>query len=351
MDFEWSAIAQRAGVCDNPCVIHDELAMIQRLTRVLGRPGRRVKVGIGDDAAVVDSPRAPLIATVDTLVENVHFDLHYTNPRELGHKALAVNLSDIAAMGATPLYALISIGLKQEMGTFFVEELYEGIRRLARRFKVDVIGGNTVQSPTAVVINVTLLGAAKQPLLRSGARVGDRVCVTGFLGDSAAGLNVLKRLGRYEVPAVLKNCVQRHLIPTPRVKEALAIGRWVNAAIDLSDGLSTEIHHIAKASKVGAVIERANLPLSKSCRAAAVHLNMSGEKWALCGGEDYELLLTIPQKHLAKCRGALEKLGTPLIEIGTVTLAREGVKIQGEAGQRQELPAMGWNHFVRRGKR
>lgn len=322
-------------------MLNDELALIRSIRKIVGKGGPRVHVGIGDDAAVVQSPRGKCVATIDTMVEGVHFDLTYMRPRELGHKALAINLSDMAAMAARPLYALVSIGLKQELSTYFVEELYEGLRSLAKKYSVDIIGGNTVQSPTAILIDVALFGESSRPVLRSGAKLGDIICVTGTLGDSAAGLNLLKKFGRNRAME-FKGLVERHLVPVPRVAQALKLKPWINAAIDLSDGLSVDLHHVLSASRVGAVIDSKKIPMSEECKKAGVALGTSATKWALCGGEDYELLLTIPPRHLKRCQKLVR-----LTPIGEITKGRNAQLI-GADGKRSKLLPLGWNHFVRR---
>lgn len=330
-------------------MLHDELEIISLIKKTLGTTGPKVIVGIGDDAAVVRPPRGKMLATVDTLVEGVHFDLSYTKPRELGRKAMAVSLSDLAAMGAKPLYALVSVGLKQEMSRFFVEELYIGIRELAREYGVDVIGGNTVQSPTVLLVDVALIGEGDRCLTRSGASPGDVICVTGQLGNSAAGLNLLKRLGRSNIDRKLRRLVASHLTPVPRVKEARIIMKAVTSSIDLSDGLGVDLHRILKASKVGAVIEENKLPISRECREAAKYLSTSHLKWALFGGEDYELLLTIRSREVEPSRKRLKQMGVLLTPIGEVTHSR-GARLVNAEGRRSILPPMGWNHFVRRTK-
>ncbi len=327
--------------------IHDEFELIKLIQGALGKPSKRVVLGIGDDAAVVVPPRGKLVATVDTLVEGVHFDLAYTNPHELGHKALAVNLSDIAAMGATPLYALVSVGLKQSTTEHFVEETYRGIRQLAKRFSVDIIGGNTVQSPNSTVIDITVIGEApKSYFSRTGAKVGDLIAVTGHLGSSAAGLNCLKRLGRHNLD-VFKPLVQAHLMPEPKVKEAqalLATGA-VTSMIDISDGFARDLHHLTEGSKVGALVDETQLPVGEVTKRAAEVVGGNYRNWALFGGEDYELLFTFSAKKLSAVKKAL---GKKFFLVGAVQAKK--VEIKNGDGEITPLEPRGWNHFVRRSR-
>jgi len=329
--------------------LHDELALLRGIQGVLGKPSSRVLLGIGDDAAVVAPPKGKMVATVDTMVEGVHFDLAYTNAFELGHKALAVNLSDMAAMGATPLYALVSVGLPQSTTEHFVEELYRGIRQLAKKYKVDIIGGNTVQSPSATVIDISLIGEAnKTYFTRSGAKPGDLIAVTGFLGNSAAGLNCLKRLGRNNMDS-LKALMTAHLLPEPRVKESLALLKTnaVTSMIDVSDGFARDLHHIAEQSKVGALIDEKRIPISPLALRGAEVVSGNARNWALFGGEDYELLFTFNPKKESAVKKAL---GKQLNIIGEVLPKKNGVKLRDKQGDVAPLEPRGWNHFVRRAR-
>lgn len=332
----------------------NEFDVIEEIRGVLGKPSSRVILGIGDDAAVTKPLGGKPVFTIDTMVEGVHFDLAYTAPRELGHKALAVNLSDLAAMGATPSYALVSLGLKQEMNEHFVTELYEGMKALAKKHSVDIIGGNLVQSPLTFIIDVVAIGqVAKNFFPRSGAKVGDVVAVTGRLGSSAAGLNCLRKLGRHEIKemeAKLGECLTDHLMPEPRVEESLALQKLggVTSMIDISDGLAKELHHIAKASGVGFLIKEKAIPVSKSTLSAAEFLGTKAMPWALYGGEDYELLFTAKKKSWPAIAKFFQKKRWPLSLLGEVTPAKLGVRIEGTEGSVGKLEGRGWNHFVRR---
>lgn len=331
--------------------LRDEFEVIRLIQATVGKPSRRVELGIGDDAAVTLPPREKLVATVDTMVEGVHFDLSYMTARELGHKALAVNLSDIAAMGAEPLYALVSLGLKQDMQEYFIEEFYRGLKLLAKRFGVDVIGGNLVQSPQTVLVDITLIGQANSYATRAGAQPNDLIAVTGDLGSSAAGLSCLKRLGRSHLDD-FRALVKAHLTPEPRVEEGAALVETggVTAMLDISDGFARDLHHICEQSKVGALIEEAKLPISKLTHKAAELISGNAKAWALYGGEDYELLLTLDPKRLAAAQKALKPFRRQLHVIGKILPQSKGVRLKGAKGLSVPLEPRGWNHFVRRAR-
>ena len=327
-------------------MIKDEFELIQLIQKTLGKTSSNVLLGIGDDAAVTKPPKGKMVTTVDTLVEGVHFDLAYTTARELGHKALAVSLSDLAAMGAKPLYALVSLGLTQNVNEYFVTEFYRGMKELARKFKVDIIGGNLVQSPTGMLIDVTAIGEAPKTFVtRSGAKIGNLVAVTGSLGESAAGLNCLRRLGRVRMQGQEK-IIDAHLMPQPRVHEALSMQKTgaLTAMIDISDGLAREVHHLANRSAVGFEIDVSALSISEQTRHGASLTNSDPLAWALYGGEDYELLFTFKKEKLKAIKAAFKG---KLTVIGRVVAKKNGVQLITGDGK-SELQPKGWNHFVRR---
>jgi thiamine-monophosphate kinase len=285
-------------------------------------------------------------------VEGVHFDLSYTSAFDLGTKALAVNLSDLAAMGARPEYVLVSLGLKQEATEYFVEEIYRGIKQLAKKFSVDVVGGNLVQSPLCTTIDITAIGSVgKRYFTRRDAKVGDWLVVTGQLGSSAAGLQCLRKLSRQEITdSRLQDCVDAHLRPMPRVRESLFLQKFkgIGAMIDVSDGLAKEIHHLASSSKVGFLIEESLIPTSPSIQKAGELLGKNSSGWPLYGGEDYELLFTVNEKQWSKLSAEARRLKIKLTAIGRATSAKKGVQIQKKDGTVQRLEPLGWNHFVKR---
>jgi len=324
-----------------------EFETIDRIKHIVGKPSRRVHIGIGDDAAVTDSPEGKLIATVDMMVEGVHFNLVHSTPFELGHKALAVNLSDIAAMGAQPLYALVSLGLRQDLSATFIDELYHGIKKLAKKYQTDIVGGNIVQSPTALLVDITVVGHAKKDYAtRSGAEVGDIIAVTGHLGSSSAGLNLLRLLGRKAIERHEK-LIRAHVAPEPRIQESAALMKSgsVTSMIDISDGLASEIHHIVKASDVGALIDEKRIPVSRDVNEVATMLGLNAMDWGLYGGEDYELVVTLKRQQLKRVQKLMQNFQHPFSVIGEIKPREFGVQILSSEGKTKELEPKGWRHF------
>lgn len=327
-----------------------ERALIERIRRRLdaaGEPGEGVLVGIGDDAAAITLPQdRVLLATTDMLVEEVDFRRSYASPREIGWKALAVNLSDIAAMGGIPRYALVSLGLPEATTIEEVEELYEGLSTLAKIHRVHVIGGDTGAAP-ALTLSITVIGEVEPLRLvrRSGARVGDAFAVTGSLGASAAGLAMLNQ-GKGDLDE-WKPLTHAHLMPTPRIMEGAALARLgVHAMIDLSDGLATDLGHICRASGVGARLWLPRLPISEGANRAAAALGLDPWRLAVSGGEDFELLFALPARDVTACFVELEReTGTKATVIGEVVTAPDLVFLD-EDGRPVPVGA-GFEHFTR----
>ncbi|EAX46885.1 thiamine-monophosphate kinase [Thermosinus carboxydivorans Nor1] len=314
-------------------------------TDAIQEPGT-VVVGIGDDAAVLlPTPRQLQLLTADMLVEGVHFDLGRTTAWQLGYKAIAVNLSDIAAMGGVPRHAVISLALPRQIPVEFVVNLYQGMKEICREFRVNIVGGDTVASPHGLIINVAVMGEVEptQLVRRSGAQVGDMVAVTGVLGSSAAGLDLLSldNWAEYDFAWPL---VTAHLTPRPQVKAGQLLGLYGATSMDdISDGLASEAHEIAKASKVGLRIEAKLVPLAPELKQAAAMLGKEPLDYALYGGEDYQLVFTIGREKL-QALSAVD-FGVPLTVIGEVTEAADGVKLVMDDGVEQELAPRGYNHF------
>lgn len=314
--------------------------------------------GIGDDAAVIRQRRGfDTVITADLLVEGVDFDLERfrTSPRDLGHKALAVSLSDIAAMGASPSVCLLSVGVpRARWESDFLEQLYEGVFALAARHAVNIIGGDISRTPRHVVIDSIVLGETRRgrAVLRSGARPGDQIFVTGALGGAAAGLRLLQEgsdpKGADRRSRALRQLMRRQTRPTPRVEWGRLLGerRLATALIDLSDGLSSDLSHLCAESGVGASIEAALLPLDSSLKAAAFK-DEDALRLALDGGEDFELLFTVRPRDVAKL--PLEVEGVRLTRVGAVTAERGRLELLRD-GRALPLRPGGFEHFKRRGR-
>ncbi|MDY6893192.1 MAG: thiamine-phosphate kinase, partial [Chloroflexota bacterium] len=290
-----------------------EFALIDLIAETIGKPSRDdLVLGIGDDAAAWRTGQSIQIGTTDTLVENIHFTLETATWRDLGWKALAINISDIAAMGGTPCYALVSLGLPPETEVDNVVELYQGLLEVATQFDVDICGGNVSSAPVAV-ITITVIGEASEHLLtRSAALPGDHIAVTGHLGQAGAGLRMLKSGSEFdpETTAFLRDA---HLRPYPRVSEGqVLVQHGVRAAIDLSDGLISDLEHIARASHVGARIWVHTLPIHPLVHAAFGEESLG---LALSGGEDYELLFTARREVIDR---ASNLMSSPVTVIGEI---------------------------------
>ncbi|MBP2663426.1 MAG: thiL [Firmicutes bacterium] len=305
-----------------------------------------VVLGIGDDAAVLlPTPRQLLLVTTDMLVESVHFDLATTTPWQLGYKAIAVNLSDIAAMGGVPRHAVVSVALPPSTPADFVVNLYQGMKEICHEFGVNIVGGDTVSTPQGLVINVTVTGevAPVNLVRRSGAQIGDVVAVTGVLGNSAAGLDLLS-VGDWEDFDFAWPLVTAHLSPRPQVKTgAILADAGATSMDDVSDGLASESHEIAKASGVGIKLYASQIPLAAELKEAAEKLGKQALDYALYGGEDFQLLFTMESNKYEELLLAQPDL--QLAKIGEIVDSSQGVTLVDEAGGVQELEARGYNHF------
>lgn len=327
-----------------------EFGLIARLARALPSPTSDVVVGIGDDVAVLGADGRYLLATCDIQVEGVHFLRDKTTPHQLGRKVVAINVSDIAAMGGAPKYALISLVLPKETEVAFVDELYAGMQAECARWGINIVGGNMAHSPNGIMVDFFLLGeTTPQHLLRrAGARVGDAVLVTGTLGDSAAGLALLMHPETPCAEAHRTAVLQRHLTPTPRLHEGQLAARsaLATAAIDVSDGLASDIGHICEMSNVGVQLWAEAIPISAATRAVAEALAADPLQWALFGGEDYELILTAPaDKATILAQRIAQETSTPVSIIGEIVPAEQGSLLVHADGSTKPLRPSGWDHF------
>lgn len=335
-----------------------EFGLIDRLQSHIPTRSSRVVQGIGDDCAVFSQPGGNYqVVTADALIESVHFDLKTHTPEQLGWKTVAVNASDVAAMGALPRFAVITLGIPKKTPVRFLDRLYKGLNRACREFEIDLVGGDTVSTPKHWMISLTVFGEThkKRLFTRKGAQPGDALLVTGTLGDSALGLKILqsprkKWAGR---AADRKHLVQRHLEPTARVREAakLARSKWrVTSMIDLSDGLSQDCNHILKASGVGAEVWETALPFSQAFENVCAGNKLQAGELAFRGGEDYELLFTLKSEDVKKLLESFVKYGTPVTQIGVISARKNGVTWVRSNGRRQVFRnPVGFNHFKENG--
>lgn len=324
--------------------LHDlgEFSLIDRIASLVGS-GEAV-VGIGDDTAVLDQPGDEyLLATVDMLVEDVHFRFGGIE-EAIGQRAMAVNISDIAAMGGTPRYALVSLALPASMDMNRAEAIMRGLSAEGRQFGVQVVGGNLTRTSGPAIVDVALLGSVPKGavLLRSTARPGDALAVTGLLGERAAA-----RLA-HEAGLPLFQDVDNWLdlaMPSPRVSQGklIAGSGLAHAMMDLSDGLGSDLQRLTKASSAGAVLHSASLPISDLTRRVALALHRSAVDLALYGGEDYELLVALPTAAVAQLQQHLG--GYQLHVVGTVLPEVEGIVVERDDGVRHVIGDGSWQHF------
>lgn len=326
-----------------------EFGLIDRLVQRLGRPDESVVVGIGDDAAVVQyEAERQVVMTTDMLVEGVHFRRDTIDDRSLGYKSLAVSISDIAAMGGRPKHAVLSLALPIDLEVERLEELYNGVQEICSQYGTAVVGGDVVKTPGPFVISVTAVGEveAGRALLRSGARPGDLVYLTGTVGGSAAGLDLIESgNSRSLAPEAVADLLRFHQRPAPQVEAGriLVATGGCTSANDVSDGVASELHEIAKMSGVQLVIEADAIPLHASVRHYAAASGKDPLQWALFGGEDYRLIGTLDPSRLVEVEAAFAKAGLPLVVIGRAE-AGQGVVLLRD-GARHELRPRGFNHF------
>lgn len=330
-----------------PVAETNEFKLIAALQAILPQEPNWVKVGRGqDDAAVLDlGGRDWLVWTCDALVEGVHFRRPWLSPRQLGRRAASVNLSDVASMGAQPLAALASLHLPRSYPEADYRQLMRGLGERLAEFGASLVGGNLSRSEH-LSIDISLIGKARGKLVarRKGAKAGDRLLVSGFPGEAAAGLHALQRRAPAQGrPAKL---LRRWISPTPRVAAGqLLLRGGVSSMIDISDGLLSDLEHLCKASHVGVEVDVTSLPSSPALRKYASQQHADPHQWILSGGEDYELLCTAPPRQAAALRTRLQRvLGVPLTDIGRIVSSRSGRWLH-DGDKRQRLTATGHRHF------
>ncbi|MDQ1706846.1 MAG: thiamine-monophosphate kinase, partial [Pyrinomonadaceae bacterium] len=318
--------------------------------------------GIGDDAAVFKTAvGSNTLVSTDLLIEDVDFRRATTAPELLGHKALAVSLSDIAAMGGRPRWALLSVGVPADVWeSDFLDRFYQGYLRLAERYGVKLIGGDVSRTPEKIIIDSIVVGECPsgREVLRSGAQPGDQVFVTGFLGDAAAGLRLIERGARLHQPPTpdaptvapenerhpIDHLLLRQLRPEPRVGWGLLLGdqQLATALIDISDGLSSDLNHLCNESEVGALIDAAAIPIDPLVAELCGRRALDPLLLALNGGEDFELLFTVSPDKVAQLPSRVD--GISLTRIGEIRVAAHGVRIS-EGARTWQLDPGGWEHF------
>lgn len=325
-----------------------EFRLIDRIRELTAQGRDDVRLGIGDDAALLAVPEGQELAVaIDTMVEGVHF-LPGAAPADLGWKALAVNLSDLAAMGATPAWALLALTLPRdgspETARGFVDGFAQGFARLAQMHRLALVGGDTTRGPLAVSVAVHGFVPPGKALRREGARVGDLVMVTGTLGDAAAGLHLLEQGGQdARDGAQVAFLVERLHRPVPRVAAGLALRGRASACLDVSDGLLADLGHLCVASGVGAEIESVLLPRSSAL--LSLFDEASAREFALGGGDDYELCFTVPPALAAEVQADLARLGCGATRIGRI-VEGEDVRVRGGDGAWLAPSRRGWDHFA-----
>ena len=332
-----------------------EFGLIQQLQRQWPTSSPLVRQGIGDDAAILKTQTGQqLLLSTDTFIEGIHFDLAFQTLKDVGFRAGAANLSDIAAMGGRPLCLLVSIAVPARVPAQHIRALYRGIRDACGSSGVDLVGGDTSSSPGHLFLNLTIIGTipSNRALTRSGAKAGDRLYVTGTLGDARAGLHILqtraRRRQKSRLSVIEKFLTQRHLRPTPRlgIGQTLVTRGVAHAAIDLSDGLSGDVGHICEHSHVGIEIRMNALPLSPQLHAFARSHHLDPFAFALSGGEDYELLFTAGAQHHDTVLGLSKRTGVPIAWIGDITPKPSGRQLKLPQGRIRKLVQKSYRHFA-----
>lgn len=325
-----------------------EFGFIDRFARKFDHMIKAPDMGIGDDCAILSLNESEShVFTTDLLIENIHFLKDKISAWELGYKSLAVNLSDVASMGARPIYSFLSLGIPKDTEVAYLDTFLSGYKALSEKYRVPLMGGDTTKSSEGLVISVSVVGRCKKSEmhLRSMAKEGDLICVSGNLGDSAGGLKIL--LDNLELNSRNKALIQRHHCPEPMIHEGMWLARQdpVNAMIDISDGISSDLRHILKASMKSAEVYLDQLPVSRDLQAASADYHWNIFDLAIGGGEDYELLFTVEAGGFEQLNSDFEnQFSKPLYAIGKIlegkpatTWYKEGVEINPKTA--------GFDHF------
>lgn len=330
-----------------------EFGLIDHLTQRFPLRNPSSILGVGDDAAVINNGDLHTVVSTDMLVEGIHFDLMYTPLKHLGYKSVVVNLSDIYAMNAQPKQVTVSMALSNRFSVEALEEIYDGIRTACELYKVDLVGGDTTSSPKGLIVSVTAVGQAKPSKIvrRSTAQVGDLICITGNVGAAYLGLQILERekqvyLSNPDTQPELEGhdyLIERQLKPEARrdmIDHLAKADVMPTSMIDISDGVASELFHICKSSKVGALLEESGVSIHPDAEYQAVAFNLDPITCALSGGEDYELLFTIKPEDAEKV-----KYLPDLYISGEIVPAEDGVMLNSKGGKLHPLTAQGWQHF------
>jgi len=330
-----------------------EFELIDRIHKLIQENGIQapgVTLGIGDDTASI-RPREgyELLVTCDSLVEGRHYLPDHTTALDLGRRAMTVNISDIGAMGGTPLYALVSLGLKADTPVSDVESMYYGFLKELNSFQASIIGGNITKTDEANFIDITLMGEAEKGKLlrRSTAKSGDAILITGYPGQAVAGLQLLMQSER---PEEFRDnpLVRAYITPSHRAREGKAVAQsgYAHAMIDTSDGFLADLGHICEESGAGAVLIQDNLPLNEDLRQAAELLNQDPHELIMKDSDDYELIITCSRDNVEKIQAIISEVSeTPVTEVGYITEARGEIKLILPDGSERHLQPTGWDHF------
>lgn len=323
-----------------------EFQLINLLCKKLNH-GEGVLLGPGDDTAILELPPQDILVTCDVQIEGIHFDMEYFSFEQIGWKSLAVNISDIAAMGGVPKFALISLVIPESAEVSNIDALYKGLNYCADTYNVSIVGGNISKSPAGIQVDITIIGVAEKgkAVKRSGAQAGDSILVTSFPGLSSSCLRMLH--SGFIKENIPEDMLKAHLEPQPRVDIGLFLSEncYATSMIDISDGLAADLNHICESSNVGAVLDTSSFPVHEDLKNSAENLSKNWMDFFLHGGEDYELLFTVPSKIEDKVLSGLKAVSElKITKIGRITSERQ-LLIQSPGSSLSNLSVSGWDHL------